>query len=174
MKIEVKNVSKKINNLPIIRHANITFESGKIYGIVGETSSGKSVFLNLLSSFYKVDEGEILQDGYNYSQKQELPKSTRYLTQNPKFIEKITGFENLKEISKILNEVTDEDIYRSMKLFDIYKDKDISCEYYLYNMKQKLALASTFMEESKMILLDDPFNCVEKALLKDIKNVFKN
>lgn len=63
MKIEVKGVSKCFSDYIIFNDVNLTFESGKIYGLVGCNGSGKSVFLKLLCSFYAPSSGEILYDG---------------------------------------------------------------------------------------------------------------
>lgn len=69
-KIEVKNVSflygkgtpfekKALDNL------SVSFEQGKITGLIGHTGSGKSTLVNLLNGLYKPECGEILLDGEN-------------------------------------------------------------------------------------------------------------
>lgn len=169
MKIEMKNVSKDL----ILQNISITFESGKIYGITSSDEFDTNVFLNVLCSFYKLDEGKILKDGYCYSDKNEFPSDTRVLLDKPTFISELSGFDNLKVIAKILNKINDNDIYETMKIFDIYKDRNILCDKYLYGMKKKLALASVFMENPKVIILNNPFDCIEKTLVEDIKKYFK-
>ena len=57
MKIEVKNLNKSFNKIEVLKDINITFESGKIYGLIGRNGSGKSVFLKLLCGFYKPTSG---------------------------------------------------------------------------------------------------------------------
>lgn len=48
MQIIVKDVSKKFKKVTVLNNINMTFESGKIYGLVGRNGSGKSVFLKIL------------------------------------------------------------------------------------------------------------------------------
>ena len=67
MQIIVKNISKKFKKVTVLNNVNMTFESGKIYGLVGRNGSGKSVFLKILCSFYKPNTGEVLFDNINYS-----------------------------------------------------------------------------------------------------------
>ncbi|UKI58555.1 MAG: ATP-binding cassette domain-containing protein [Clostridium sp.] len=46
MQIIVKNISKKsLKKVTVLNNVNMTFESGKKYGLVGRNGSGKSVFL---------------------------------------------------------------------------------------------------------------------------------
>ena len=42
MKLEIKNLSKKFKDVYVLKDINLTFESGKIYGITGANGSGKS------------------------------------------------------------------------------------------------------------------------------------
>ena len=106
MKIEVKNVNKSFKKQKVIDDVNVTFESGKIYGIIGKNGSGKSVFLKMLCSFYIPDSGTIEQDGYNYIKNNDFPKNTRAFIETPYFISDLTGFENLKILAKVQNGVS--------------------------------------------------------------------
>ena len=72
MKIEVKNLNKSFNKIEVLKDINITFESGKIYGLIGRNGSGKSVFLKLLCGFYKPTSGKILYDGIDRITKENL------------------------------------------------------------------------------------------------------
>lgn len=44
---------------------NVSFEKGKITGLIGHTGSGKSTLVNLLNGLYKPMEGKVLLDGKN-------------------------------------------------------------------------------------------------------------
>lgn len=82
MKFEIKNLTKKFKNTIVIDNVNVTFDSGKIYGIIGKNGSGKSVFLKILCSFYVPTSGYILQDNYDYIKNNSFPKNTRALIEN--------------------------------------------------------------------------------------------
>ena len=69
-KIEIKNVSFVYSKgTPFERVAldnvNVSFEKGKITGLIGHTGSGKSTLVNLLNGLYKPTSGEVLLDGVN-------------------------------------------------------------------------------------------------------------
>ena len=101
MKIEVKDLTKKFKNITVVDNANVTFKSGKIYGIIGRNGSGKSVFLKMLCSFYIPTSGTILQDGVDYIKNNFFPFDTRALIDGPDFIPNLTGYENLKLLASI-------------------------------------------------------------------------
>ena len=66
MKINVNNIYKKFGDNVVLDNVNVSFESGKIYGLVGRNGSGKSVFLKILCGFYKPYSGNVLFDNYDY------------------------------------------------------------------------------------------------------------
>ncbi len=46
-----------------LKNINISFERGKITGLIGHTGSGKSSLVNLLNGLYKPTSGKVLLDG---------------------------------------------------------------------------------------------------------------
>ena len=46
--IEVKNVTKKFDNEPVLKNINIDIYEGEVLGVLGRSGSGKSVLLNML------------------------------------------------------------------------------------------------------------------------------
>lgn len=173
MKIEVKNISKKFNKTEVIKNVSATFESGKIYGIIGRNGSGKSVFLKMLCSFYIPSSGEILQDGYNYIANNDFPKSTRALIEGPNFIPDLTGYENLKLIASIQNSISNDQILETMKKVNVYEEKDKKYGEYSLGTKQKLGIVQVLMEDPKFMILDEAFNGIDKKSVEKIKEIIK-
>ena len=98
--IKVENICKKIKNNEIIKNISYQFDCGKIYGLYGRNGSGKTVFLKLLSGFYKLDSGSVLYDGVSYS-KNNVCKDVRVLIDGPSFYGDLSGYDNLKLLADI-------------------------------------------------------------------------
>lgn len=171
MKIEVKNVSKMFKKVVVLRDLNVTFEEGKIYGLVGRNGSGKSVFLKMLCGFYKPTSGEILYDGVNYILEEKFPPDTRALIEKPDFISDLSGYENLELLSKIQNKIGREEIIRVLKMIHLEKDMDKKFSRYSLGMKQKLGIAQVLMEDPKVMILDEPFNGIEDETVEELRNL---
>ena len=63
--IELKNLSKNYyssKKIDVLKKINYTFETGKIYSLVGPSGSGKSTLLNLISLIDKPSNGFIKLD----------------------------------------------------------------------------------------------------------------
>lgn len=65
--IEIKNLSKSFNNIPVLRNVSIHMEAGRVYAVVGKNGAGKSTFVKLLAGIHQPDEGEIWYDGRKVS-----------------------------------------------------------------------------------------------------------
>lgn len=61
--IEVKNVSRSFKDTRALHNVNLTFDEGKIYGLLGRNGSGKSTLLNIISNRKYADEGYVTVDG---------------------------------------------------------------------------------------------------------------
>ena len=61
--IEVKNLRKSFDGVEVLKGINTTFETGKVNLIIGQSGSGKTVFLKSLLNVFEPNEGHILFDG---------------------------------------------------------------------------------------------------------------
>ncbi len=173
MKIEVKNLNKSFNKIEVLKDINITFESGKIYGLIGRNGSGKSVFLKLLCSFYKPTSGKILYDGIDISGNNTFPKDTRALIEKPCFLPDLTGLENLILLADIQKKIGTNEIYKTLKDLNLYEEKDKKYSTYSLGTKQKLGLAQVLMENPKVIILDEPLNGIENKTAEKFREIIK-
>jgi phospholipid/cholesterol/gamma-HCH transport system ATP-binding protein len=64
--IEVKNIHKSFGDNHVLQDISARFEKGKTNLIIGQSGSGKTVFIKCLLGLYQVDEGHILFDGDDY------------------------------------------------------------------------------------------------------------
>jgi len=173
MKIEVKNLSKKFKNEVVLENINLCFEENHIYGLIGKNGSGKSVFLKMLCGLYKPTIGEILFDGENCILKNSFPKDTRAIIEKPEFIPDLSGFENLKLLAQIQKKISDKEINDTLKLVNLYEERNKKFYKYSQGMKQKLGLAQVLMENPKIMILDEPFNGIEEESSNKLRNLLK-
>ncbi len=74
--IEVKSISKKFEDNEVLSDINSRFERGKTNLIIGQSGSGKTVFLKCLLGLYNIDSGEIKYDGRSSSEMNDFDKES--------------------------------------------------------------------------------------------------
>lgn len=171
--IKVENICKKIKKNEIIKNISYRFDCGKIYGLYGRNGSGKTVFLKLLSGFYRLDSGSVLYDGVSYS-KNNVCKDVRVLIDGPSFYGDLSGYDNLKLLADINKKISNKEIDDILKVVNLYDEKDKKYSKYSLGMKQKLGIAQALMENTKYIFLDEPFNGVEEATVTKLIDYIKS
>lgn len=96
--LETRNLSKYFDGLKALDNTNITVDEGALTLIIGPNGSGKSTFINVVSGFLKADEGNVLFEGRDITNKEpnEIYDYGVIRTfQNPKPLKSMTILENL-------------------------------------------------------------------------------
>lgn len=169
--ITISNLSKSFKKNEVLRNINMKLEEGNIYGLNGRNGTGKSVFLKIICGIYSPSTGSVLFDGKNYNKNNLYVPNLRALIEKPNFFPELTGLENLILLSKIQNKITISDIEKTLKDVNLYSEKDKKYSEYSLGMKQKLGVAQVLMENPDIIILDEPFNGIEKSSVEKIINL---
>lgn len=170
MKIEIKNLKKVFKNDVILENVNMKLTGGHIYAFVGRNGSGKSVLLKMICGFYNLTSGEILFDGENIIKDGLYPPNTRALIEKPNFLPDLTGYENLELLAEIQNKIGKKEIEESLKIVNLYTEKDKKYNKYSLGMKQKLGIAQVIMEDPDVMIFDEPFNGIESETVEKLRN----
>lgn len=178
MKIELKNVSKLLNKKKVLDHINISFESGKVYGIRGYNGSGKTMMLRVISGLMYPTEGEASIDGKILGKDMDFPPSVGILIEAPAFIGNISGDKNLEMILSLRSDsVKDGFVHDMMKKVGLEDGIGLKYNRYSLGMKQRLGIAAAIMEEPELLILDEPTNALDEdgialvgALIKELRD----
>ena len=171
--IEIKNITKSYDERKILGDVSINFEEGKIYGIIGQNGSGKSVLLKVMSGFITPDQGTIIYDGKDINKEETFPDNTGVLLDNGGFVPNLTGFDNLKLLATINKTIDDNEIIEELKNVNLLEEKDKKYYKYSLGMRKKLGICQAIMEHQKYVILDEPFSGIDKGSLAMIYDYLK-
>ena len=74
--IEVKNLSKSFEEIKVLKGISTTFDKGKTNLIIGQSGSGKTVFLKCLLGLFSYNKGSISYDNEQFTNLSDLEKRT--------------------------------------------------------------------------------------------------
>ena len=171
MKIEVKDVTKKLDKELVLNDVSLSLDSGKIYGLVGRNGSGKSMLLKTICGFVKPDKGYVKVGGEDIYKNNTFPKKTAALIERPNYLPDLTGYENLKMLASINKVIGDKEILNTLEKVNLLEEKDKKFKKYSLGMKQKLGIAQVLMENPDIMIFDEPFNCLEEESVKKIRKL---
>ena len=175
MKLVIENLSKSFDKKEVLKNINFTFESGKIYGLLGRNGAGKTTFFNCLNEDLKCDSGEFyLSDGK--SNKKIESSDVGYVLSTPVVPEFLTGREFLKYFIDI-NKDNIKDLKTIDEYFDIVKidkeDRDKLMKDYSHGMKNKMQMLIYLIASPNILLLDEPLTSFDVVVAEEMKELLK-
>lgn len=169
--LKISNLSKKFKKRVVLDDINLELDFGNIYGFLGANGSGKSVFFKTICGFLKADGGTVALDGKVLGKDMDFLPELGVLIEKPGFIENYTQFDNLKYLAQINNVIGDEGIRTALELVGLDTDNPEKVKNFSLGMRQRLAIAQAIMENQKIIILDEPFNGLDKQGVAQIKQL---
>ena len=169
--IEIINGYKKYKNLEVLSDINLKFEDGKMYAIIGANGSGKSLILKALSGYNKLTSGKVLQNENEIRKNNNYIEDAGIIIENPVMVNEYTITENLEYLKKMSENSKDIDLEKWYKYFEIEEYKEKRFSELSLGTKQKVALIQAFMYNPKNILLDEPFNALDKKAVVNVKEL---
>ena len=175
MKLVIENLSKSFDKKEVLKNINFTFESGKIYGLLGRNGAGKTTFFNCLNEDLKCDSGNFyLTDGK--SNKKIESSDIGYVLSTPVVPEFLTGREFLKYFIDI-NKDNIKDLKTIDEYFDIVKidmeDRDKLMKDYSHGMKNKMQMLIYLIASPNILLLDEPLTSFDVVVAEEMKELLK-
>ena len=187
-KIEIRNLSFKygMENKEVIKNINLQINKGEIFGVIGETGSGKTTFIDLLIGLLEPTKGGILSDGKNIRlNRVDWFNKIGYVPQNiylnDESIKKniaFTSVETLIDEEKVLVAA------KKSKLLELVQNKKDRLNFRIGErgnllsggQKQRLGIARALYNNSEILVLDEFTSALdeitEKEIMKEI-SIFK-
>ncbi|GAC41780.1 ATP-binding cassette domain-containing protein [Paenibacillus popilliae] len=172
--INVINVTKIMKKQAVLSNINMTFEAGKIYGIVGHNGSGKTMLFKSICGFIKPTSGEITVWDQSIGKKSVFPEHVGVLLETPGFLPHKSGLENLAYLAFINNKINKAQIKDSLAKVGLQPDDNKKVKNYSLGMRQRLGIAQAIMEQPKIIILDEPMNALDQDGIQLITNMLLN
>lgn len=167
--IDVKNIVFTIGKAQILKNITVSFEQGKIHGLIGRNGSGKTMLMKCICGFIKPTSGEISVDGKRIGKDVDFPKDMGIIIETPGFIPYYSGYKNLKLLAGLNNNVGKDEIIKSMERVGLDPGLKRHVRKYSLGMRQRLGLAQAIMEDPKILVLDEPFNGLDKNGVNEMR-----
>lgn len=165
--LKVVNLSKKFGKKQVLHNVSFSISKGEIIGLIGPNGAGKSTIMKCILGIYNFDEGKIILDGNrmdlnNVNQLDNLGS----LIEQPALYPFLTGRQHFKLYSTNARDINY--VINSLKLGD-YLDRKVT-EYSL-GMKQKLGIALAFVNNPRLVILDEPMNGLDPLSNIDLRKL---
>lgn len=167
--IEIKNGKKSFNSAIVLENINVSFDKGKIHGLIGRNGSGKTVLMKCICGLMPLTEGEIIVNGKIVGKDIEIPENIGVIIETPGFLPNYSAYHNLKFLADVSGKATKEQIIESIQSVGLDPANKKHVGKYSLGMRQRLGLAQAIMENPDILILDEPMNGLDKDGVNDMR-----
>ncbi len=163
--IEVKDLKKSFDGVEILKGITTTFDTGKVNLIIGQSGSGKTVFLKSLLNVYEPTSGSILFDGRDVmnmsrQEKQSLRAEIGTVFQGSALFDSLTVEENITfPLDMFTNLTFREKKRRAIEVMGRVHLDNASKKYpseISGGMQKRVAIARAIVNNPKYLFCDEP------------------
>ena len=166
--VRLEKVSKSFKREKVLKSISHSFERGKIHGIMGFNGSGKTVMFKCICGFLKPDAGTVYVQGRRIGRDMDFSGSVGMIIESPGFLPHLSGYANLKRLADIRRKIGQEEVRAAMARvgLDPFSKKKVG--QYSLGMRERLGIAQAIMEDPALLVLDEPFNGLDKRGAEEV------
>ena len=176
MKLVIEHLSKRFEKKEVLRDIDFSFESGKIYGLLGRNGAGKTTLFNCINRDMKADSGAFYLEEAG-SRREVRAEDIGYVLSTPTVPEFLTGREFLKFFLEI-NEETVQNPRPIDEYFDYMsiepEDRDKLLKDYSHGMKNKMQMLINIIAQPRVLLLDEPLTSLDVVVAEEMKQLLRS
>lgn len=172
----LKGLTKNFGNFTAVNSIDLNINQGELFGFLGPNGAGKTTTIKMITGLLSPTSGNIFLDGEDVWKKQiESKMKIGYIPDQPFLYDKLTGREflyfsgGLYGISKNILKDKIEEMLDLLK-FGNWIDK--RTEDYSQGMRQRITIASAFLHEPELIVVDEPMVGLDPQSAFDVKKMF--
>ena len=169
--IQTFGISREFNGITVLNDINLALESGKIYGLIGRNGSGKTVLMKIICGFLMPSKGYVLINGRKLGKDIDFPENTGIIIEAPTFLAHLNAYQNLKNLADIRGIIGPDEIRQSISAVGLDPNSNKKVGKFSLGMRQKLGIAQAIMENPDILILDEPFNGLDKDSVKEMRSL---
>ena len=167
-KIRIENVTKKFGSYAALDGISLSFEKGKIHGMIGRNGSGKTVLFKCICGFLRVDDGAVFVDGKQIGKEIEAPESIGAIIETPGFLPGYSARQNLQFLAGIRRKIGKKEIDAAIRKVGLDPEAKKHVGKYSLGMRQR----SSVHPEPSLLILDEPMNGLDNQGVQEMRQLF--
>lgn len=172
--ITIKNATKQFREAVVLNNISVTFEKGKVHGLIGRNGSGKTMLMKCICGLVPLTSGEIAVNNKIIGKDTDIPKDVGVIIETPGFLPGYSAYSNLKFLAAINGKIGKEEIRNAIKSVGLDPNDKKKVGKFSLGMRQRLGLAQAIMENPDILILDEPMNGLDKDGVKDMRKYLLN
>ena len=160
--VELKNIEKNYTNFDL--KINLKINKGEIFGLIGQSGSGKSTILRIIQGILKADKGEI-----NITKNTEIA----YIFQEFNLLYNKNVFDNVALSLILKKKFSAEKVEEVLKFVGLSDRKESFIASLSGGERQRVAIARALVSNPQLLLCDEVTASLDKSVKDEILDLFE-
>lgn len=174
--IEFRNIVKNFDGQIVLKGINLDIYENEFVTLLGPSGCGKTTLLRILGGFLEADEGKVIFDGEEISQKPPYERELNTVFQKYALFPHLSVYENIAfglKIKKMSTDVIEQKVMKMLKLIGLEGYENKNTTLLSGGQQQRVAIARALVNEPKVLLLDEPLAALDLKLRKEMQYELK-
>ena len=174
--IEFRNIVKSFDSQVVLKGINLDIYENEFVTLLGPSGCGKTTLLRILGGFLEADEGSVIFDGEEISNKPPYERELNTVFQKYALFPHLSVYENIAfglKIKKVGKDIIDQKVMKMLKLIGLEGFENKNTTLLSGGQQQRVAIARALVNEPKVLLLDEPLAALDLKLRKEMQYELK-
>jgi sulfate transport system ATP-binding protein len=174
--IEVIGVTKRFGPFVAVDNVTLRVETGELVALLGPSGSGKTTLLRVIAGLEIPDQGRVLFDGRNSTDRRPADRRVGFVFQHYALFRHLSVFENIAFGLRVRPRETrppraeiERRVHRLLELVQLEAMADRLPAQLSGGQRQRVALARALAVEPEVLLLDEPFGALDAKVRKELR-----
>ena len=170
--LKCENLCKTFGKKEILKKVSLEINEGDILGFIGPNGAGKTTTIKLILGLQSITSGTVVINGYNIEKDfTNAIKKVGAIVENPDMYMYLSGYDNLKLVANLYENISDERILEVVKLVKLENRIKDKVSKYSLGMRQRLGIAQAILHKPNLLILDEPTNGLDPEGIKEMREL---
>jgi heme ABC exporter ATP-binding subunit CcmA len=171
--VDIRGVWKFYGDYPALKDISLNVNGGSCLALIGRNGAGKTTLLRILAGLSKAAKGNIAILGQD-ARDENARRKIGVLGHGIGVYEELSAFENLRLFAKLYGIADPQKKANEwLERTGLERVRDGLVREFSRGMRQRLAVARTFLHNPSLLLLDEPFTALDDRAIAVLQDLLK-